>query len=263
MTTSTTQDRNARLLKIWEEWYHDHTNKSLTDKLFSELRPYISSFISTYLGPSYARDPLMFGRAKLILYDALSKYDPSRGPIISYVWLSLQRLQRVLTKQQNILHISEQAVMAMRSLREAEEALRDSLGREPTDAELADHLGISVRRLETLRKKTQLGFESSFETAGEEGSASLPGVKREDSLDDALMELYYDSLTNDRDKYIFEYTYGFRGKRVKNIDTLAKDLNLSRTAVNAQLKKIRDDLELLSKTLKPSSSSLEEVLDVT
>jgi RNA polymerase primary sigma factor len=242
-----------RLKLAWKQWYENPENKQLSTKLMNEFTPIINSFITTYLGASYVNDPLIQGRAKTVLFESLGKYDPTKGSLTTFAWTNLQRLQRYMSKHQNVLHMSEQSIMLSKALNEATERLRESLGREPSDQELADNLGISIKRIETIRKRQQVGYEGSFEEATGEDSASLPAAKKAKDLQ-YLYNVYYDALEDNKDKYILESTFGLHGKPKKTISEIAKDLNISRNNVNQRLNKIREDFKVLTQTATSGSS---------
>lgn len=241
--------KEEELFKAWQAWYKNPKDKALTGELFQKFDPLVRVVINSYLGNKYVNDPLMRGRAKQILYKTLPNYSPDKGPIASYVWTNLQRLQRYLTKQQNVIKLSEADAMAARHLESVEKELMDELGREPTDEELADKLGISVRRIGQLRRRALSGFEGSFEQEDEDsGIGTLPSVQV--SLPTKkLAQTLYDATEDTIDKYILERAYGLNGRRVQSLAEIAQSLGRSKSAVSQRLAAINEQLMLLKRSL--------------
>jgi len=246
-----TYDEKA-LQATWRAWASQPGNKKLSSEVIAKFDPLIKVVINSYLGKQYVNDPLMIGRARQLLYQSLQTYSPEKGPITSYVWMNLQRLQRYLNKQQNVIRLSERDALIARAVENAEKEFIEEMGREPTDEELADKLNISRARLLKLRRRQKMGFEGSFEAVGDdETGGMLPGVDTAGRpINRKYAELLYDSLEDTKDKYIMERAFGLGNREPVPLDKIAKDLNISKGAVSQRLAKLNQQLLELSEALR-------------
>lgn len=234
MKTATTE---SSLRQAWEQWAKNPTKEN-ADNLMKLAQPLIDRVIAAYLGPTYVNDPLMQGRAKLIALNALKSYDPVKGPITSHLWIHLQRVQRLLSKQQATIKTPERRIMELKMLKNAEKELEEKLGRVPSDLELADYTKLSVDRIRKIRSPTTTVFESTFLQAqpGESG-ANLPGVKQQNINYDILSGLY--DVSDDIDRVILERYFGYGdGTQPETLQSLSKKLNLSIGAISKRIDKL-------------------------
>lgn len=247
----TTKYNEQELLALWRAWAQDPTDKKKSSEMLAAFEPLTRIVANRYLGSQYAKDPLILGRAKIILISALKNYDETKGPIISFVWTYLQRLQRIAGRQKNVVRLSEASALAARDLDSVELDLTEKLGRPPTDEELADALRISRKKVAQLRRRATLGFESSYESAVDDGGGSLPAVVSSQAIDtNQYVELLYDSTESNRDKYILETAYGLFGKPQKTITEIAKDLNISPSLVSQRLSELNKQVVQLRSGLR-------------
>ncbi|MEM3062008.1 MAG: sigma-70 domain-containing protein [Nitrososphaerota archaeon] len=236
------------LRSLWREWYADPENKEKASKLLAAFDPIIDVVIRTYVGETYIRDPLMRGRAKNILMNAFKNYDETRGSIVNFSWIYLQRLQRMITKHQNTISTSEQKVMTLRELEKVTKELQDELGRDPSDEELADRMGLSVKKILKLRSTPLYAFESSA-SQKEESQPFFSSVASKNNSEE-ILNFLYDSLDNNVDKYILEHAYGLNGKKVKTSKDIAASLKLSSSTIAKKLQELNQKAYELSMTLR-------------
>lgn len=130
-----------KYLDIYQKYSANKDPESLNE-LIQALNPVLRKGINTF---GYGV-PTLYGRAKLLAKNAIETYDPHKAPLESHVMLHLQRLQRYAPRTGNVLDVSEGQRMLARELSNAEKELEDKYNRPPSDAELADYLGINVRR---------------------------------------------------------------------------------------------------------------------
>ncbi len=230
------------LLNAWRNWIENPTRKNSTT-VIQAAQPLIDRVISAYLGPAYASDPLFQGKAKLIVIDALQNYSPNKGPITSFLWTHLQRIQRIAGKQRSVLSIPEAIIMDMRKLMSTEEELASELGRPPTLSELADRTGLSERRIEKIKQYQSIGYEGSFEQSQGGSAGSLPALRtKEDAIRKEAIQILYESLDDERDRYIMENAFGLNQKKPKQLSALAKELKMSPATISRRLEKFNNQL---------------------
>ena len=127
----------------YEKWKTEPTPENMAT-VIAELDPMINAEIHRYPGPK----PLLRGRARRLALDAVRSYDPASGAQLrSWVTTQLQPLSRYSNTLKPI-KLPEVAVRQAAEVHRLDRELADEMGHNPTDEELADHSGISVRRIQ-------------------------------------------------------------------------------------------------------------------
>lgn len=223
----------------YSAWKADPSPKT-TGALLRKLDPVIDAGVKNYgLGSS---GPALKGRARRITLQALSGYDPARGRLKGYLNSHLQGLRRIATHQTAAISLPEQVMLDQQHLFEAEQRLRDDLGRPPSDLELSDETGLSMKRLAHVRSMTPAAVEGQLRAPGEDGTlehfapaALVPG---QDSGDNAWLDLVYRSLPP-TDQVIFEHHFGWNGKPVLEAKEVAKMLRVTPARISQKKAEIQ------------------------
>lgn len=218
-------------------------------KLLDAVRPVIDSALRTYVGPKPS--PTMRGKAKLMALDAIGKYDPTRSRLRTHLMGQLQGLRRAGARESQILSVPEQVGLDQHHVRESEAELRELHGREPTEEELSDRVGLSRPRLAHLRKSRGVLAQGTIHaaTSGEAEDLYDPAVAQR-GAPDAWHTFVHGGL-GPVDKRILEHTLGMHGKPVLQNQEIAMRVGLSPGAVSQRKAKIqqmlnsRDDLGVL------------------
>lgn len=225
--------------KPYSFWQKDPTPEN-TDNLLKAINPVLTAAIRTYGGKG---SPTLQSRAKVLALDAIKRYDPTKAKLRTHLMFQLQGLRRYSAKETQILSIPEQIALDLNNLREAENQLRDDLGRDPSDSEISDYTGLTKKRLEYIRKVRPSYSEGFFIRPGDEGEDQFsPAVKQRNNVKQ-WHEFVYNDLSN-IDRVIMEYTFGMHGKPVLANKDIAKKLNLSPGAVSQRKAKIQSLLDL-------------------
>ncbi len=201
------------------------------------VRPVIDSAIKSY--SSGGDSPLLQSRARRLVLDALPTYDSEKGPLRTHLDNQLRGLRRISTRQDQIINIPEQVQLDNHHLFAAENRLRDWLGRDPTDDELADETGLSLKRLAYVRKAQGGIPEGRLDAIGEadDGDGGIaPAVVASD--DDAWNQFVYGSLPA-QDRLVMEWTLGLNGKRKLPGIEIARKLGVTPAAVSQRKLRIQ------------------------
>lgn len=233
----------------YNSWKTDPSPKN-TSAMIKALNPVVESAVRTYVSPG-ADSPTLRSKAKLIMVNALKTYDPARAKLRTHMMSQLQGLRRAAAKETQILSIPEQVAIDLGRINEAENFLRDKLGRDPSDLELADHTGISRKRLGYVRGARPVISEGALtNVAGEEGNELyMPQVEQPEEIG-AWHDFVYHDL-DPVDQIIMEHSFGMHGKPSLSNQAIAKKLRISPGAVSQRKARIqnklnqRDELELL------------------
>ena len=219
----------------WDAWKAEDSPETRAG-LVRSVQPVIDRAVYSYAGNSAS--PRIKSQAKLMALDAFGTYDPTKGTMRTHLLSQLRRLQRYAGQENQMIRIPERISLDRRHLREAEEALRDDLGRDPSDLEIADHTGLSLRRIGHIRK-AQAGINTGS-LLDEEGEVFSPASNTpgNTSVQDAWQQMVYYDL-HPTDQLIMDYTLGLRGaERLENAE-IARRLGISPGAVSQRKNKIQ------------------------
>lgn len=225
----------------YNAWKTD-PNKENTRQILTTLEPVIGSALRSYGGPS-ASSPTLRSQAKLEILDALSSYDPEKAPLKPHLMSRLQRLRRTAAQQRQIVQVPEQVSMHQMQTEQATRELEDRLNRKPSDQELADYTGLSLKRLEYIRSGGRALAESTITRPGEEGAGQFdPAVTSMGTSADPWVELVYTDMDT-TNQYIMEHALGLHGHPPMSNTDIAKALKISPAAVTHRQKHIQSRLD--------------------
>ena len=214
--------------EAYDVWRADPT-ETTNHQLLQALDPDIDKAIRTHAGTS---NPLLRSRARRIVLDSMPRYDPGRAQIGTHIFNQLKGLKRYQGQQRNVLRVPERIVLDRNYLGGLQQELEDDLGREPTDEELSDRSGFSMKRLARIRQYqpgVNTGLLQSLSEMSGNADNSSPAVNQRDN--DIWLQIVYDDLPA-IDKKIFEYTLGYNGKQVLSNQEIAAKLGRSPGAIS-------------------------------
>ena len=221
-----------RLNEAYAGWQKQPSNVNMMRAL-QAAQPTIDMALRSYVGH---RDPVALSQAKLLALRAMKGYDPRRGTQLrTHLLTQLQPLRRLAAKRRFVSNIPEQAQYDMSGIKDAEADLAEDLGREPTEAELADKTGLSLKRIQHIRKMVVPQAESMFGVEGPPES-DVPS-----SMQDWQDYVYHD--LSPTDKKIFEWRTGYNKKPTLGVSDIAGKLNLSAGRVTQRANNIAVKLE--------------------
>jgi RNA polymerase primary sigma factor len=227
----------------YAQWQRTKTPETNT-ALLGTLQPVIDTAVMSYAGQNAS--PTTRSKARLMALKALDTYDPQRGNVRTHLLSQLQSLRRVSAQAQNIISIPEQVGLDYGRLTESESELYDQLGRDPTDDELADHTGLSKRRIQKIRAFNQPVSEgmttrevTDEESYGGDVASTIPNSNRSA---DAWFNFVYEDL-GPVDKLIADMTLGRNGRRKTSTQEIARRLNITPGAVSQRAAKIQAMLD--------------------
>ncbi len=230
--------------------YTEEQYRPAYDSWMSNQTPEGNAELLKAIDPIVRKGTQMYGdaspnsksRAKLMALDAMKSYDPKRSRIQSHLLTQMQGLRRQVRKQQEVIRVPERILLESNKLKNYSQEITDELGREPTDAELSDKLGISLDRLRQVRSYQPGMTTGRAATIDPEqgGIAShLPGSH---DASDAWVSIVYNDLPP-LDQKIMEYTLGLHGHKKLNNQEIAKKLNRSPGSISQRKVKIQNILD--------------------
>ena len=211
-------------------WQKNQTPED-TDFLLKKMKPTISAAITSY---APGNDKTLAIKAANLTLAALKSYDPSYGTDPStHVFHNLKRLNRIVNKRDNIMPISELGAQEARYVGEVKAEFMDMFDREPTNEELADRTGYSLKKIDKILNKNKVRSDSSM--VNEESHNSMFSMR--DVTDDDYFEYVYASV-GPIDKKIMEWTSGMHGKPALANNMIAEKLHITPAAVSQRKARI-------------------------
>ena len=201
-------------------WSVSPTPENLKEVL-DDLDPTITAEIQKFSGPK----PLLRSRARALAVKAIRSYDPMRGAQLrSWVVTQLQPLSRYNNSLKPV-YAPEDAARKAYAVSKARESFIDEYGRDPTDDELADSVGISVARLRKVMKMTPAVVNEPQAPGDDDDMAPDYAIYKSNPVR-AATDMVYDGL-GDRDRRIFDMRTGSHGHGVTSGQDIASLLNVS------------------------------------
>ena len=194
------------------------------------------------------------------LMKAVERFDPAKGAKLSTysAWWIKQAIKRALANQSKTIRLPVHVVDKLFHMRRASVKLQEVLGREPTDEELGDELGLPARKVAQLR--TAAIRPASLEAPlGDDETSRIADVIRDETADTPYEHL--EGKTNiamlrdlvatlhPREAEILRYRFGLDGDNEKTLEDVGRKFGVTRERIrqiqNAALLKLRKQIEKL------------------
>jgi RNA polymerase primary sigma factor len=193
------------------------------------------------------------------LMKAVERFDPAKGGKLSTyaAWWIKQGIKRALANQSKTIRLPVHLVDKIFRMRKVALKLQESLGREPTDEELADEMGLPVKRVTKMRSASlrptsldaPLGDESDSKTVAElveDERASNPYEELEGKTVTGMLGEIIKNL-NAREYEILRYRFGLDGGTEKTLEEVGEKFGVTRERIrqiqNIALNKLRRMIE--------------------
>jgi RNA polymerase primary sigma factor len=177
------------------------------------------------------------------LMKGVERFNPAKGAKLSTyaaLWIK-QSIRRALGNQSKTIRLPVHVVDKMAHIRLAERKLREALGREATDEEVAEEMGFSLRQVKLYREagKAPVSLDAPL-SEGEDGKqvaeivADPNAVGADDQLvkqgDTELLQQVLETL-NERERTILNMRYGLEGGAPQTLEEVGEHFGLTRERI--------------------------------
>lgn len=188
------------------------------------------------------------------LMAAVDRFDPSKGAKLSTyaAWWIKQSIKRALSNQSKTIRLPVHFGEKISKMRRVALQMSEELGREPTDDELGEEIGIASEKVSQFKTAsirpasldapiddddlTELG-----ESVGDEEAQTPFELLRDKDLHNEVGGLL--AVLDTREKKIICHRFGFNGGERKTLEEIGKKLGVSRERIrqleNTALSKLR------------------------
>ena len=204
------------------------------------------------------------------LTKAVERFDPAKGAKLSTyaMWWIKQSIKRALANQSKTIRLPVHLVDKIAKVRRVSLQMSDDLGREPTDDELGEEIGIAGKKVARLKSvgispaslDASIGDDDSTEfgdVVGDEEAQTPFELLRDKNLRgevDGLIE-----VLDSREKKIISQRFGLDGGKPKTLEDISKNFGVTRERIR-QLQNIA--LAKLRRALSKKEDLLEKELSV-
>ena len=199
------------------------------------------------------------------LMKAVERFDPAKGGKLSTyaAWWIKQSIKRALANQSKTIRLPVHLVDKISKMRRVAMQMSEELGREPTDDELAEEVGLAAGKISQLKivsiRPASLDAPISEDDSTEFGEivgdleALTPFEQlRDQNLRDEVGDLL--GVLDDREKKIIFSRFGLDGGKAKTLEEVGKKFGVTRERIrqlqNIALMKLRRALQKKEKPIE-------------
>lgn len=222
----------------WQLWKKTNSDEDF-QRVLKALDPVIKKGVFAFGN----NQPYLITRARILAAEAIKMYNPEalkkensrQASLSTYVYSSLQRLQRIAADRAEAVRIPERSRMDAILLRSTINDYVDMHGVEPDLATLSDLTGLSKKRIQAASRAFREISAAGLET--EKGDTLLTVEENENVENDPWRDYVYYDLDS-KGRKIFEWTTGYGGSKILPKQEIARRLHMTPAAVSSRINTI-------------------------
>ena len=212
------KEQRKQELEMWHTWNKNGRKQEDMRPLLNSMRPLILKEANSWarqrdIPPAAIRAEFTNQAVK-----GFETYDPTRAGLHTHLTNQMLQARRFVVSNQNPARIVESRVYGIGDFNNAKQRLTDTLGRDPTQLELADELKWSPRKVKMMQSEIKVAVPASQFSA--DVASMVPSRQQE------ILRLLPYELTPD-ERAVFEHIYGIGGKAKLSPGEIATKLNMS------------------------------------
>jgi len=191
------------------------------------------------------------------LMKAVDRFDPQKGGKLSTYasWWIKQSIKRALANQGKTIRLPVHLVDKIAKVRRVSSQMTEELGREPTDEELAEEIGMLATKITAL-KSAAIRPTSLDQPIGDDDSTEFGEIVGDEAADDPFETLRDKDLRaevgelmdvlDDRERRIINQRFGLDGQKPLTLEEVGEKFGVTRERIrqlqNIALNKLRKAL---------------------
>ncbi|MGC8941929.1 MAG: sigma-70 family RNA polymerase sigma factor [Sulfurihydrogenibium sp.] len=218
-------------------------DKEALKKLVEGNLRFVVSIAKNFMGWGVPLTDLI-AAGNLGLIEAAKRFDPDKDvKFISYaVWWIRQAIMQTIFQQTGAVRIPIKESLFIAKVKETYEKLKENLGREPTEEELAQELKTSVKKIKNALSivRQPISLDMPLGEGGEEDFTLLDVLSKKGTEDiekeilENTLKKELESMLNvldEREREIIKLRYGLEGNEPKTLEEVGEMLGISRERV--------------------------------
>jgi DNA-directed RNA polymerase specialized sigma subunit len=236
--TAAKEQRKKHELDLWQKWKDGGEKPEHLKPLLDLYEPVMASRVRAWKAPTVPESAFK-AELKSHVIKAFQSYDPTRGAALNtHVEARLPKAMRYNNRYQNLEYLPEGQSGQIGKIQKARDALHEEYGRFPTTDELADHLGMTPKRLDTILKGVKRDIPMSRSGGSENydyaAGGDRTGREFEEQQIAIAQNILPDLFPGKPDMHaVFHYTFGTGGfPQITSTGELAKRMGKSESQVS-------------------------------